>query len=189
MGTIDAGRIRPGMKIVMDNQLWVVTDWQLRTPGNLRSFVVIKARNLQDGRTIEKTFRGGTDNPEQADVDVKSCQFLYKDGTAYTFMELNTYEQFELQEEMLGPQAKFLLPEAEVQVQFWNDRAIGVDIPLKMVFKIIDTMDIVSKGNSSGNITKEATLETGLVIQVPAFIKNGEKVRVNTETGEYIERA
>jgi elongation factor P len=177
------------MKIVMDSQLWVVTDWQLRTPGNLRSFVVIKARNLQDGRTIEKTFRGGTDNPEQADVETKTCQYLYKDGSDFTFMELTNYEQFAIPEELLGAQAKFLLPDQELAVQFWNDRPIGVELPLKMVFTITDTMDFVTKGNSSGNITKDATLENGIVVQVPAFIKNGEKVRVNTETGEYIERA
>src|SRR6185295_16571621 len=101
MPTIEAGKLRPGMKIVMDNQLWVVTDWQLRTPGNLRSFVVIKARNLQDGRTIEKTFRGGTDNPEMADVETRACQFLYKDShNDFTFMDQTSYEQFAISEEM-----------------------------------------------------------------------------------------
>lgn len=189
MPTIDPGRLRPGMKIVLDSQLWVVTDWQLRTPGNLRSFVVCKVKNLVDGRVVEKTFRGSQDWPEQADVETRSCQFLYSDDMGFHFMDLNSYEQFTLQADFVGSQSNFLMPDAEVQVAFWNGNPIGLELPLKMVFKIVDTIDEVSKGNSSGNITKDATIETGLVIQVPAFIKNGEKVLVNTETGLYVERA
>lgn len=189
MTSIDAGKLRPGMKIVMDGALWVVTDWQLRTPGNLRSFVVCKCKNLQDGRTIEKTFRGGNDSPELADTETRACQFVFSDGADYTFMDLESYEQFQLSTEFLGDATKFLMPEAEVAVQFWNEKPIGIELPLKMEFKIVDTMDSVDRGNSSGNITKEAVLETGHKVQVPSFIKNGERVRVNTETGDYIERA
>src|SRR5690606_13512499 len=110
MPTIDPGKLRSGMKIVMDGQLWVVTDFQLRTPGNLRSFVVIKAKNLQDGRVVEKTFRGGTDNPEQADVETRQCQYVFHDGHDYTFMDLQTYDQFTLSDEFLGSATSYLLP-------------------------------------------------------------------------------
>jgi elongation factor P len=189
MPTIDPGKIRPGMKLVIDNQLWVVTDWQLRTPGNLRSFVVTKLKSLTDERTLEKTYRGSQEWPEMADVETRACQYLYSDDMGFYFMDLNSYEQFTLAAEFVGAQSKYLIPDAEVQVAFWNGNPIGLEIPLKMAFKVIDTVDDVARGNSSGNITKDATLETGIVIQVPSFIKNGSKVLVNTETGLYIERA
>lgn len=189
MPTIDPGKLRPGMKVVIDNQLWVITDWQLRTPGNLRSFVVVKVKNLVTGQLVEKTYRGSQDWPEAADTETRACQYLYSDEMGFYFMDLNSYEQFMLATDFVGSQARYLMPDAEVQVAFWNGNPTGLELPLKMVFKIVDTVDEVSRGNSSGNITKDATLETGIVVQVPAFIKNGEKVLVNTETGQYIERA
>jgi elongation factor P len=189
MPTIDPGRLRPGMKVVIDNQLWVVTDFQLRTPGNLRSFVVCKMKNLVDGRTVEKTFRGSADHPEQADVESRACQYLYGDDMGFHFMDRDSYEQFSLAVDFVGAQSNYLMPDAEVEVAFWNGSPIGLELPLKMAFKVIDTVDEISKGNSSGNITKDATIETGLVIQVPSFLKTGERVLVNTETGQYIERA
>ncbi len=189
MATIDPGKLRPGMKIVLEDQLWVVTDWQLRTPGNLRSFVVCKLKNLIDNRVVERTFRGSADNPEQADVETRTCQYLYSDDMGFHFMDTSSYDQFSLPSDFVGNQSNYLMPDAEVQVAFWNGKAVGLELPLKMVFKIVDTVDDVARGNSSGNITKDATLDTGLVIQVPSFIKNGEKVLVNTETGLYVERA
>lgn len=189
MPTIDPGRLRTGMKVVIENQLWVITDWQLRTPGNLRSFVVVKIKNLVDGRVVEKTFRGSQEWPEQADVETRACQYLYNDDMGFYFMEQKSYEQFTLGRDFVGAQSNYLMPDAEVQVAFWNGNPIGLELPLKMVFKIVDTVDDVARGNSSGNITKDATLDTGLVIQVPSFIKNGQSVLVNTETGQYIERA
>src|SRR5690606_35944369 len=107
----------------------------------------------------------------------------------YHFMDLSTYEQFSLEEDFLGMQAKFLIPEAEVIVAWWNGNPIGLELPPKMVFQVVDTIDVVVKGNTSSGITKDATLETGMVVQVPPFVKNGDKVRVSTETGEYVERA
>lgn len=189
MATIDPGRLRPGMKIVCDGQLWVVTDFSLRTPGNLRSFVQTKLRNIKDGRVVDRTFRGGGELPEQADFEQKTCQFLYKDDQGYNFMDLTTYEQFMLPEEFLGLGAKFLIPETEVVVAFWEAKPVGVELPPKMVFTVVDTMEFVTKGNSSGNITKDALLDSGMTIQVPAFVKNGDKVRVSTDDGSYVERA
>jgi len=118
MPTIDPNRLRPGMKIVVDGQLWVVSDFQLRTPGNLRSFVVCKIKNLMDGRVVEKTWRGGNEAPEQADVEERTCQYLYHDGEQFTFMDLTSYEQFSLSQEFLGNQSHFLLPDGEVEVAF-----------------------------------------------------------------------
>lgn len=189
MPLIDPVKLRNGMKIVVDGTLYVVTDVQHRTPGNLRSFVQTKLRSYADKRVVDKTFRGAADFPEVAEFEQKSCQFLYADQEGYHFMDLKTYDQFQLEGEFLGLQTNFLIPEAEVIVSFWNNKPIGVELPPKMVFKIVDTIEAVSRGNSSGNITKDATLETGLVIQVPNFVKNGDKVLVSTEDGHYVERA
>lgn len=189
MPTIDPGKLRPGMKIVLEDHLWVVTDWQLRTPGNLRSFVVVKVKDLVNGQVAEKTFRGSQDWPVAADTETRACQYLYNDDMGFHFMDMNSYEQFSLPADFVGAQSNYLMPDAEVQVGFWNGNPMGLELPLKMAFKIVDTINEVSRGNSSGSITKDAKIETGLVIQVPAFIKNGEKILVNTETGQYIERA
>lgn len=189
MSTIDPGKLRPGMKIVIDGQLYTVLEFNLRTPGNLRSFVVCKLRSYPEGRVSEKTFRGSADHPESADFEQRTSQFLYNDQDGYHFMDTKTYEQLTLSEESLGFQAKMLAGDMEVIMSYWNGLPVGIELPPKMVFTVTDTMDLVTKGNTSGNITKDATLETGLVIQVPAFVKIGDKVRVSTEDGKYVERA
>jgi elongation factor P len=189
MPTIDPVKLRPGMKIVTDGNLFVVTEFQHRTPGNLRSFVVCKLRGFADGRVVEKTFRGAADWPEQADFEQRTCTYLYNDQDGYHFMDSQTYEQFSLDPEMLGFQAKLLAADAEVIMAYWNGKPVGVELPPKMVFTVVETMETVSRGNTSGNIMKDATLDTGYVIQVPAFIKQGDKVRVSTADGTYVERA
>jgi len=189
MPTIDPGKLRPGMKIVSEGTLYLVTEFEHRTPGNLRSFVVCKLRNYADGKVVEKTFRGAADHPEVAEFEQRTVQFLYNDMDGYHFMDLGTYDTIELDEDFLGLQAKFLVPEAEVVMAFWNQKPVGLELPAKLVFKVKDTMENVSRGNSSGNVTKDATLETGMVIQVPNFIKMGDKVRVSTADGQYVERA
>ncbi|CAN5239840.1 elongation factor P [soil metagenome] len=189
MATIDPGKLRPGMRIVCDKLLYTVVDFNLRTPGNLRSFVVCKLRGFADGRVTEKTFRGGADHPEDADFEQRTSQFLYNDDMGYHFMDTKTFEQLTLPTESLGFQAKMLAGDMEVIMSYWNGKPVGVELPPKMVFLVKDTMETIAKGNSSGNVTKDATLETGLVIQVPAFVKTGDKVRVSTEDGKYVERA
>ena len=187
--TIDPVKLRPGMKIVLEKQLWAVTTYDHRTPGNLRSFVVCKLRNLLDGRVVERTFRGSADWPEDADFETRTCQFLYNDPDGYHFMDSATYDQFTMTEDFLGFRANFLIPDTDVVVGFWDGKAVDVVLPPKMVFTVVDTIDDVARGNSSGNITKDATLDTGYVVQVPAFIKTGEKVRISTDDGQYVERA
>lgn len=189
MPTIDPVKLRPGNKIVVEGTLYQVTTFDHRTPGNLRSFVVCKLKNMADGRVVEKTFRGGADWPEVADFEQRTTQFLYNDQDGFHFMDLQSFEQFTLEEDSIGFAAKFLVPESDVIMSFWNGKAVGLELPPKMVFEVTDTMDTVARGNTSNNITKDATLENGLVVQVPAFIKTGDKVRVSTEDGSYVERA
>lgn len=189
MPTVERLKLRSGMKIILDDELFVVVSADHRSPGKGQAFSVVKIKNFNDGRVVEKTFRGQAHQIEVAEFEQRTCQFLYNDQDGYHFMDLTTYEQFALQEEFLGMQAQFLIAEAEVIVSFWNGNPVGLDLPGKMAFKIVDTVDDVARGNTSTNLTKEATIETGMVINVPPFIKNGESVVVNTETGEYVERA
>ncbi len=189
MATIDPIRLRPGMKIVMDGKLYLVTSFDHRTPGKGQPSTTVKLKTYDGGNVIEKTFKGASDHPEVAEFEQRTVQFLYDDQDGYHFMDLTTYDQIMLDEDFLGMQAKFLIPEAEVIMSFWNQKPVGLDLPAKMVFTITETMDDVARGNTSGNVQKDATLETGLVIQVPSFIKTGEKVRVSTDDASYVERA
>jgi elongation factor P len=189
MASIDPGDLRPGMKVVVEKELYIVQSFDLRTPGNLRSFVRSKMKKVSDGRVVEMTFRGAGADIQQADYETKTCQFLFKDGTDYNFMDLTTYEQFSLTEDFLGLQASFLIPEGEMLVAFWEGRPINIDFPPKMVFTVTDTIGDVAKGNTANQILKEATIETGFKLQVPSFVKIGDKIRISSEDGSYIDRA
>ncbi|MBX3727838.1 MAG: elongation factor P [Candidatus Sumerlaeia bacterium] len=188
MAQVDPGKLRPGMKVVIDGDLYIVQSFDLRTPGNLRSFVRSKMKKVSDGRVTEMTFRGAS-NIEEADYGTRTCQFLYSDGEDFTFMDLQTFEQFSVTADFLGIQAQFLIPEAEVIVAFWNDQPVGIELPPKMTFTVTDTIGDITRGNTANTITKEATIETGFKLQVPTFVRIGDKIRVSTEDGSYVERA
>lgn len=188
MTTIDPQKIRNNMKLVLDEQLWQVVTFDHVARGKVRSFVVAKLRNLQDGRVIEKTFKG-SESPVLADFQQKKAQYLYSDDMGHHFMNLDTYDQYTLSEDAMGDAGKFILPETEVLVAFWEDKPVTVELPAKMVFEVTDTIDDIARGNTANAVTKEATLETGYKLQVPPFIKKGQKIRVSTETGDYVERA
>ncbi len=189
MAAVDPGQLRPGMKVVVDGELYIVQTFDLRTPGNLRSFVRSKMKKVKDGSVVEMTFRGAGADIQEADYETKTCQFLFKDAEGFHFMDLTTYEQFTLQEDFLGIQANFLAPEAEVIVAFWEGRAISVELPSKMVFTVTDTIGDVVKGNTANAVLKDATIETGFKVQVPSFVKVGDKIRISTEDGSYVDRA
>lgn len=189
MATIDPIRLRPGKKIVMDGKLYEVLTFDHRTPGKGQPSTTVKMRSYADGLVAEKTFKGSGAHPEEAEFEQRTVQFLYDDQDGYHFMDLGTYDQITLGDDILGLQTKFLVPEAEVVMAFWNGNPVSLDLPPKMVFTVTETQDDVARGNTSGSITKDAILETGLKIQVPPFIKTGEKVRVSTEDGRYVERA
>ncbi|MCB2155306.1 elongation factor P [bacterium] len=187
MPPIEPAKVRPGNKLVVDGDIYEVIEFAHTKPGKGQAFVKCKIKNLQNGRVLEKTWKIG-EMLETADFQKHTCQFLYSDPDGYNFMDLGSYEQFFLPEDMLGYGAKFLQPDAEVIVSFWEGRPIGVELPPKAVFEVTDTVEAV-KGNTANAITKDATIETGHVLQVPPFIKIGEKIVVSTETGEYVERA
>jgi elongation factor P len=137
---------------------------------------------------IEVTYKG-SEQPVRANFEQRNGQFLYKEDADYHFMDMTTFEQFMLDDEMLGFSANFLVPEMEVVVAYWEEKPVGIEIPPKMEVTVTETIDEVERGNTANAVTKDATLENGMTIQVPPFIKTGEKIRISTDDGSYVERA
>lgn len=187
MPPIEPGKIRKGNKLTLDNDIWTVVDFAHTKPGKGQAFVTARIKSLTDGRVLERTWKIG-EMLETAQFEKRSATFLYNDDDGYHFMDLGSYEQFTLDGETLGMAVNFMQPEMEVIASWWEERPIAVDIPPKVTLEVTDTIEAV-RGNTATQITKDATLDNGFVIQVPPFIKIGEKVIVNTETGEYVERA
>ncbi len=183
LGTSD---FRNGLKIDIDGSPFVITYFQHVKPGKGGAFVRTKIKNLLNGKTVDKTFRSG-EKIVEAEVEERTMQYLYKDGEDCIFMDSKTYDQIPILDDVIGDNAKFLLENAEVDVLFWKGNPVSIELP-SFVEIIITQSDPGVKGDTSSGATKPATLETGAVIQVPLFLKEGEKVRVDTRTGEYCER-
>ena len=182
-----ATQLRKGMIVKIDNKLFRIFDRQHVTPGNLRGFVRVKMRNIQNGSMAEEKFRS-EDIVERVALEQKEMQYLYNDGGGYHFMDTVTYDQVQLSADLLGDSVGFLKPEMSVEVEFFGENPIGVELPQTVDLKVVSTMPAI-KGATATNQTKPATLETGVTIQVPPFIGEGDVIRVNTETGEYQTRA
>ena len=188
MAMIDANQCRSGTKLLLDGELYTVVERAHHKPGKGGAFVRFKLKGLVSGKVIDHTVRAGT-KMEKADVTVQSMQYLYRQGDDFVFMDTGTYEQITISGELMGYDANFLTESAEVEVTLHEDKPIGVQLPQKMIFEVVETIDNPNMGNTATNVTKDATIETGLVVQVPPFIKTGEKIRVSTEDGSYVERA
>jgi elongation factor P len=182
-----ATQLRPGNIIKHAGELFSIHKVEHRTPGNLRAFVQAKMRNLRTGALIEHRFRS-EDRVEQAMVDEQEMEYLYKDGDDYCFMNTENYEQIHLSSEVLGGSALYLIPNVQIKVQMYEGRAVGIELPITVDLLVTETEPGL-KGATVSNVTKPATLETGLVVQVPPFINAGEKIRVDTAEGKYLERA
>jgi elongation factor P len=182
-----ATQLRKGMVIKVDNKLYRIFDRMHVTPGNLRGFVRIKMRNIQNGTMAEEKFRS-EDIVERISLEQKEMQYLYNDGDGYHFMDNDTFEQIQLGPDLLGDIVGYLLPEMTVEVEFYGENPIGIEIPQTVDMTVVETTPGI-KGATATNQLKPAKLETGVVVQVPPFINEGDKIRVNTETGEYQTRA
>ena len=187
MASVAATRLRKGQLIRHNNELCRLLDIQHVTPGNLRGFVRAKMRNLRNNALVDHRFRS-EDVVERATLDEREMQYLYSDGADYYFMDTGTYEQIHLSEESLGESVHYLLPEATITVEFYEGQPVGVEIPQTVDLKVTDTVPGIKGATASAQV-KPATLETGLVINVPAFVNTGDVIRVNTDTGEYLSRA
>ncbi|MDH4066574.1 MAG: elongation factor P [Acidobacteriota bacterium] len=185
--TLLATQLRKGMIIKFDNELYRIHERQHVTPGNLRGFVRLKMRNLRNQAMAEHKARS-EDVIERATLDEKEMQFLYADGESYHFMDTGTYDQIHLTAEVLGESVGFLKPEMLIRVEFYGSEPVGIELPQSVDLKVIETVPAI-KGATATNQLKPATLETGVVVQVPPFIGEGDVIRVNTVTGEYQARA
>ena len=184
---IPATQMRPGMIIKHNDQLHLVFKVEHRTPGNLRAFIQAKLRNLKSGAMFEHRFRSG-DAIEKVVVDEVSMDFLYADGDDYYFMNPEDFEQTVLKGSTLGDAIEYLVPNLRLKVSYHDGQAVGIELPAAVELEVIETEPGLKSATAS-SVTKAAKLETGLVVQVPAFINEGEKIRVDTSEGAYLSRA
>lgn len=184
---IPATQLRPGMVIKHNNDLHGVFSVEHRTPGNLRAFIQAKLRNLRTGAMFEYRFRS-SDAIDKVTVDEVQMEYLYNDGDAYYFMDTENFEQTHLTKEILGDAVDYLIPNLQIQVEFFDGKAVGVELPQTVELTVVETEPGL-KSATATNVTKAAKTETGLVVQVPPFINEGEKIRVDTSEGAYLSRA
>jgi elongation factor P len=187
MSTVQATRLRKGNLILLAGELYRILDLQHVTPGNLRGFVRVKLRNIRNGTLQDQRLRS-EDSIERASLDELEMQFMYSDSAGHHFMDTSTYEQISLADEVLGEMVGYLVPESVIKVEFFGSEPVGIELPQTVDLAVTDTAPAI-KGSTASAQLKPATLETGLVVQVPPFINIGDKVRVNTESGEYQNRA
>jgi elongation factor P len=184
---ISSTQLRPGMVIKFNNELFSVFKMEHRTPGNLRGFVQVKMRKLSSGSMMEHRF-SSEDKVERASLDEQEMEFLYDDGEYYYFMNTESFEQMHLMKDLLGDATNFLIANLKVNVEFYEGKPISVELPPSVDLMVVET-EPGMKGATVSNVTKPAKLETGLVVQVPPFITEGEKIRVSTSESAYLERA
>lgn len=182
-----ANDLRSGMAITLDGQLYAVIKTDHVKPGKGPAYVQAKLKNLMTGSHIEKRL-GSADTVDGATLDRRECEYLYDDGTGAVFMDSETFDQFTLDEETLGDSKLYLVPNLKINIQFHDNKPVNFELPGSIEMKVIETPPGI-KGATVTNQLKEATLETGLKTRVPAFINEGEIIRVSTTTGEYQSRA
>jgi len=184
---IAATQLRPGMVVKFNNDLFSIFKMEHRTPGNLRGFVQDTLRNFKSGTMIEHRF-SSEDRVEKASLDEQEMEYLYDDGEYFYFMNTTTFEQMHLIKDLLGDATNFLVPNLKVNVEFYEGKPISVALPATVDLTVVKTEPGI-KGASVSNVTKAAKTETGLVVQVPPFINEGEKIRVSTSESAYQARA
>ena len=184
---IPATQMRPGMVIKHNEKLHSVFAVEHRTPGNLRAFIQAKLRNLESGAMFEHRFRSG-DAIERVIVDDVQMEYLYNDGDEYVFMDVKDYEQTTLGRDILGDAVDYLLPNIKVDISFIDSKPVGIELPNVVEMTVTQTEPGIRSATAS-SVTKPAKTETGLIVQVPAFINEGEKIRIDTAEGAYMSRA
>ncbi|HAM80248.1 elongation factor P [Ornithinibacillus bavariensis] len=184
---ISVNDFKTGLTIEIDNDVWQVVDFQHVKPGKGAAFVRSKLRNLRNGNIQEKTFRAG-EKVEKAHVEHRKMQYLYASGDSHAFMDTDSYEQIELRSAQIEHELKFIKENMEVSIIQYNGEMIGIDLPNNVELEVVDTEPGI-KGDTASGGSKPATVETGLVVQVPFFINKGDKLIINTSDGKYVSRA
>lgn len=184
---LSLNEIKLGKVLKMNNEPYIVIRADHHKMGRGGAVLKTKLKNLLTGSVMEQTFQGN-DKADEAEVEKKSANFLYKDETFAYFMDNENFEQFSLPLDQIGDQVKFMREDTEVEVLYFQNQPMTVKLPIKMEFKVVSAPPGV-RGNSAGNVMKTVELETGANVQVPMFINEGDVIKVNTESGEYVERA
>jgi len=184
----DTTALKKDAFIKFRGEICVVTESQHINPGKGSAFVRAKLKTVETGKTVENTFKVG-ESVETVELDRTTMQYLYKDADNYYFMDNVSFEQMGISAELLGDRGQYLKEGQEVFVLMYEGRALSVDLPKKLTFKVVEAMPAVKGDTASGRVLKEATLETGMKTHVPLFVEQGDLIIVNTETGEYVERA
>ncbi len=184
---IDSGDLRKGLTIELDGALYSIVDWEHNKTGRGGAKVKLKLRDVRAGHIVEHTYDSGA-KFARARVERQPAQFLYAEGELYTFMDTETYDQIAINKDRLGDVALYLKENDECQMLTYGDEAISVDLPAAVVLEVTET-DPWVKGDTAQGGTKPATLETGLTVNVPLFVNRGDKVKVDTRSGEYLERS
>ena len=183
---VNVNDLKPGLTISHEENIYEVIKAEHQKPGKGAAIVKTKLRNLRTGSIAEYTFGGGT-KVATAHISKKAMKFLYKDGSTYHFMNMEDFEQIELVEEQIKEQVKYLKDDMEVYITFYENEMLGLDLPEKVDYKITKTEPAI-KGNTATNATKDAIVETGMLVRVPLFIEEGEEIIVSTRDGKYVSR-
>lgn len=184
---IPATQIRRGMVIVFEGEPCRIIEFRHHTPGNLRAMVQAKLKNLRTGSSFEHRFRAA-DSIDPASMETHDLEFLYQGGDTYHFMNVENYDQLEMDEEMLGDNAQWMQPGMKIQAEYYDGRPVGIKLPNSLVLEVVDTAPVMKTATKTAS-SKPAKLENGVTINVPEFVGTGDKVKVNPTTGEYQERA
>jgi elongation factor P len=182
-----ANDLRRGMAIIYNGDVTVVLDMQHRTPGNLRAFVQATLRSIRTGKSSDVRF-SSTERIEPVPMVTRKMEFSYKDGADFVFTDPETYETVTLTPELVGDAKNYLVENGSVTVTFVEEKVVSVELPASVALTVVDAPEGI-RGDSANNVQKPATLETGITLQVPLFIKTGEKIKIDTRTGKYMERA
>lgn len=182
-----ANDLRRGMAILYNNDVAVVLETQHRTPGNLRAFVQASVRSIKTGKTTDVRF-SSTEKVEVVPMTTRKMDFSYKDGEDFVFSDPETYETVTLTPEVVADASNYLVENGHVTVTFVEDKAVQVELPPAVVLAVTDAPEGI-RGDSANNVMKAVTMETGIIVQAPLFIKTGERIKIDTRTGKYMERA
>jgi elongation factor P len=184
---IDVNDLRKGVTFELDNALYKVLDYEHHKPGRGKATIRVKARNLRTGTILDKSFISG-DRVQDVRLDYHNVQYLYSDGEVFHFMDLDTYEQPAISSTLLGDSADYLLEGLEVKLTFYQGEALDIELPTSVDMKVVKA-EMAVRGDTATGVTKKVTTETGLVVQVPNFVEEGDVIRVDTRNGSYLTRA
>ncbi|MDC0274560.1 MAG: elongation factor P [Planctomycetaceae bacterium] len=186
MASVNTSDFKKGVKVIIDGDPYDMIECNFVKPGKGQALYKTKLRNLIKGTLLDRTFKSG-DSVEGADIRYGKGQYLYRDGSGYVFMDNESYEQYTLTEETCGDKTTYLQENAPVELLFWNEQLIDMTPPAHVIMTITYT-EPAARGNTSTNVTKSATVDTGAEVQVPAFINEGDKIKIDAATGKYVER-